>query len=50
MKTPWDKWIEDAKKANYLVSIFPLSPALQNRFNETAALEFFKSVEGALLL
>jgi hypothetical protein len=46
MKTQWDKWISDAIAAEYMVSIFPLSPENQKKFNETAALEFFKSVEG----
>jgi len=46
MKTPWDKWIQDAIAAEYMVSIFPLSPENQKKFNTTAALEFFKSVQG----
>jgi len=46
MKTPWDQWIQESINAGYMVSIFPLRPDLQAKFNETSALEFFGSVEG----
>jgi len=46
MKTPWKQWLEDAVNANYMVTIFPLSPENQNNFNEKQALQFYQTVEG----
>jgi len=45
-KTPWDQWLDQAEKADYNVVHLPLSPAVAKKFNATAAIEFFNSVEG----
>jgi hypothetical protein len=45
-RTPYEEWIEYAHDASYNVVHLPLSAESQARFNETAAVEFFKRVEG----
>jgi len=45
-KTPWDLWITQAEKASYNVIHLPLSLEVASKFNTTAAIEFFNSVEG----
>jgi hypothetical protein len=45
-KTPFKQWVEWANNADFNVVHMPLSPVARARFNETAAIEFFKSTEG----
>lgn len=45
-KTLFKQWIEWARNADFNVVHMPLSPASRAQFNETAAIEFFKSTEG----
>lgn len=45
-RTPWRQWLKQAKEADYNVVHLPLDPAYQKIFNETAAIQFYKSVEG----
>jgi len=44
--TPWAQWIKQAHAADYNVVHLPLSPHFAQVFNETAAIDFFKSVNG----
>jgi hypothetical protein len=45
-KTPYKDWIRQAQEADYQVAWAPLSVENRRRFNETAAIEFFNSVQG----
>lgn len=45
-KTPWKQWLKQAKAASYNVVHLPLAPEIRSIFNETAAIEFFNSVQG----
>jgi hypothetical protein len=44
--TPYDKWLKQCQEADFQVVWAPLSAEASAKFNETAAVEFFKSVEG----
>jgi len=44
--TPWDRWIIQARNASFNLVHVPLSPFYRSLYNETAAYEFFKTVEG----
>jgi hypothetical protein len=44
--TPYKTWIQQARDANYNVVHLPLDPKVAAKFNETAAIEFFNSVQG----
>jgi len=46
IKTPYHQWIQQAIRADFEVSILKLSPAARARYNVTAALKWFQSVEG----
>ena len=43
---PYKTWIEWAKNQGYLVTWLPLKAEFAAKFNQTSAMEFFKSVEG----
>lgn len=45
-RNPWDKWIEMGRAAQYQTVLLPLTDEASAKFNVTAALEFFHSVEG----
>lgn len=45
-KTPYKTWLRQAEEAGYNVVHVPLNLKTRKSFNETAAVEFFKSVEG----
>lgn len=45
-RTPYRQWLEQARAAGYNVVLAPLAPKYRQRFNATAANEFFRSVEG----
>lgn len=45
-KNKWSVWQEWAKNADFHFAHLPLSPEAKAKFNETAAIEFFKSTEG----
>jgi len=45
-KTPYATWIQQAQNADYNYLWAPLSPSLRATFNETAAWEYFYSVQG----
>jgi hypothetical protein len=45
-KTPYLTWMQQAQEANMNVVWAPLSPRLRDAFNTTAAIDFFRSVEG----
>jgi len=45
-RTPWAQWIKQANEASYNVVHAPLSKAVAAKFNRTAALEWFATVEG----
>jgi hypothetical protein len=45
-KTPYETWIKQAIAADYLVVWAPLSDEARKNYNETAAVEYFKSQEG----
>eukprot|EP01096_Ripella_sp_DP13-Kostka_P010370 TRINITY_DN4071_c0_g1_i1.p1 TRINITY_DN4071_c0_g1~~TRINITY_DN4071_c0_g1_i1.p1 ORF type:complete len:509 (-),score=167.09 TRINITY_DN4071_c0_g1_i1:77-1576(-) len=45
-KTLWKDWKERAIARNFSASWLPLGPSARASFNETAAVEWFKSVEG----
>eukprot|EP01101_Sappina_pedata_P000611 TRINITY_DN10808_c0_g1_i1.p1 TRINITY_DN10808_c0_g1~~TRINITY_DN10808_c0_g1_i1.p1 ORF type:complete len:556 (+),score=249.71 TRINITY_DN10808_c0_g1_i1:125-1792(+) len=44
--TPWPKWLDQARNASFNFVHVPLSPQMKAKFNVTAAVDFFKSVEG----
>jgi hypothetical protein len=44
--TLWPQWIKQAREAGFNLVHAPLSPENRAKFNETAALEFFQSVNG----
>ena len=46
IRTPFQQWVQQAIAAEYHVDILRLSPEFLNKFNETAAQEWFFSVEG----
>jgi hypothetical protein len=45
-KTKFSEWIQLAENASFNVVVLPLRPEVQAQFNETAAYEWFKTVEG----
>jgi hypothetical protein len=45
-KTKWDEWIAMSRRAQYNVVLLPLSDESRSKFNVSAALEYFRSVEG----
>lgn len=45
-RNKFSQWIEWARNSGFNVAILPLSSEYQALFNETAAYEFFKTVEG----
>jgi len=45
-KTPYKEWLVKAKEAGHNVIWAPLSKEARGAFNETAAVEYFNSVEG----
>ncbi|CAE7662701.1 unnamed protein product, partial [Symbiodinium microadriaticum] len=45
-KTPYKQWLKQAEEAGYNVVHVPLNGKYRKMFNETAAMEFFRSVEG----
>lgn len=45
-KNKYKDWIQHAKDASFHVTYMPLSPEARKKFNETAAVEFFKQTEG----
>mmetsp|Transcript_16542 Transcript_16542/g.23228 ORF Transcript_16542/g.23228 Transcript_16542/m.23228 type:complete len:581 (-) Transcript_16542:228-1970(-) len=45
-KTPWKQWLAQAKAAGYNLVHAPLSAEMRAKFNETAAIEMFKEMEG----
>jgi hypothetical protein len=45
-KTRWEEWIAMAERAQYNVALLPLSDDSRSKFDASAALEFFLSVEG----
>ena len=45
-KTKWDDWIDMSKRAQYNVVLLPLSDESRSKFNASAALDYFRSVEG----
>ncbi len=45
-KTPYKKWLQQAKEADYQVVHCPLNKKTRKLFNETKAVEFFNSVQG----
>ena len=45
-KTPYKQWIEWAKNADFNVVHMPLSAEARAKFNESAAIEFYKKMEG----
>jgi hypothetical protein len=44
--TPYKTWLKQCQEADFQVVWAPLSAEASAKFNETAAVEFFKSVEG----
>jgi len=44
--TPYKQWIKWARNADYMVTWIPLKKEYSERFNATAAYEFFKTLEG----
>lgn len=45
-RNKFSQWIEWARNAGFNVAVLPLSPESRAIFNETAAYEWFKTVEG----
>lgn len=45
-KTPYEKWLKQAEEASFQVVWAPLNKEYRARYNETAAVEFFKENEG----
>jgi hypothetical protein len=45
-KTPYRTWLKQAEEADFQVVWSPLTPQARLKYNDTAALEFFNSVEG----
>lgn len=45
-RTPWKKWKKWAQNAGMNVALLPLRPEIREKFNNTAAVEWFKTVEG----
>lgn len=45
-KTPYRQWLQQAQDASYQVVWAPLTEEARASYNESAAVEFFKSVEG----
>jgi len=46
VKTPYQTWIQRAAQTNREVSLLKLSPSARSRYNATAAMEWFRKVEG----
>jgi hypothetical protein len=45
-RNTWKEWKKYAHNAGFNVAVLPLSPESRAKFNVTAAVEWFKSVEG----
>ena len=45
-KTPYETWLQQANDADFQVVLVPLSETARANYNETAAVEWFKSQEG----
>jgi len=45
-RNPYKQWIQYAKNCDFHVSVLPLKDEYREKFNNTAALEWFESVEG----
>ena len=45
-KTPYKKWLQQAREADYQVVHCPLNKETRKLFNETKAVDFFNSVQG----
>jgi hypothetical protein len=45
-RNTYKQWVEWANNAGFNVAVLPLKPELAAKFNETAAYEWFKTVEG----
>lgn len=45
-RNKFSEWIQWAENASFNVAVLPLKPEVRAKFNETAAFEWFKSVEG----
>ena len=45
-KTPYRTWLKQVQDADFQVVWAPLNAEARSKYNETAAVEFFKSVEG----
>ena len=45
-RTPYEQWLKQAHAADYQVAWAPLSLKYRKMYNETAAYEYFQSVEG----
>ena len=45
-KNKFSQWMEWAENASFNIAVLPLKPEVRAKFNETAAYEWFKSVEG----
>jgi len=46
IRTPWKQWVQQAMAANYHVAILRLAPQYLSLFNETAANQWFYTVQG----
>jgi hypothetical protein len=46
IRTEYSKWIQLAKKAEFLVALLPLAPQYQTKFNEGKFWNWFKQVQG----
>lgn len=44
--TKWAEWVKLAERASYQAVLLPLKPEVRAKFNETAVLEWFKTVQG----
>lgn len=47
MRTPWNRWFADVVRMQQLVVLLLLSAEARTKFNETRAVEYFKSIEGS---
>ena len=45
-RNPYKTWLQWAENAGFQVTLLPLKPEIAKKFNQTAAYEWFKSVEG----
>ena len=45
-RNPYKQWIQYAKNCDFHVAVLPLKDEMREKFNHTAALKWFESVEG----